>query len=223
MNAMHAALASVTDSRNPGVVLKGDKGDGTPAGRVEAKDRWAWANDGHIPDIGRCGATPFIYEWKCLTPFIIGGALGHGCPSTVDGGRFAFGCTEESMRRKVYGLAAIGSPGERAFDRRIGQGRVDACDGDYADALRKGHGVLLLVAETTGALSPNVIFALRSCARVASMPTGNDTTVYGTSRTSPQSFFSHHLAAISAAIAQAESHVLTTYAATRNLFLTLPK
>ena len=83
--------------------------------------------------------------------------------------------------------------------------------------------MLLLVAETTGALSPNVIFALRSCARVASMPTGNDTTVYGTSRTSPQSFFSHHLAAISAAIAQAESHVLTTYAATRNLFLTLPK
>ena len=84
--------------------------------------------------------------------------------------------------------------------------------------------MLLLVAETTGALSPNVIFALRSCARVASMPTGNDTTVYGTSRTSPQSFFSHpRLAAISAAIAQAESHVLTTYAATRNLFLTLPK
>merc|ERR1711995_101876 len=60
---------------------------------------------------------PFLYEWKCLTPYTIVGLQGRGCPSTVDGGRFAFGGTEESMRRKVYGLLAIGSPGDRPFDR----------------------------------------------------------------------------------------------------------
>ena len=46
------------------------------------------------------------------------------------------------MRRKVYGLAAVGNEGERAFDRIAGRGRVAPCDGDYADAISKGHGVL---------------------------------------------------------------------------------
>ena len=111
-----------------------------------------------------------------------------------------------------------------ALQPRDGPGpRPRLHDGDYADALRKKYGVLLLVSESTGALSASVVYLLRMLARTASLPTGNDTTVYGTSRTSPQSFFPHHLAAISAAIAQAESHTLITYAATRNLFLTLPK
>ena len=66
--------------------------------------------------------------------------------------------------------------------------------------------MLLLVSETTGALSPTAIWLLRQLARVATLPTGNDTTVYGTSRTSPSSFFLHHIAAISSAIAAAQSH-----------------
>ena len=40
----------------------------------------------------------------------------------------------------------------RASGRTTGEGFVDACDGQYADALAKGHGVNLLQAETTGAL-----------------------------------------------------------------------
>ena len=201
--------------------MLGDKGDGTPAGRAEAKRRWAWANDGHIPDIVRCSATPYLYEWKCVTPFITTGALGHGCPSTVDGDRFAFGCTEEALRRKVYGLKAVGSDGDQPFNRVTGQGRVLACDGDYADALRKKYGVLLLVSESTGALSASVVYLLRMLARTASLPTGNDTTVYGTARTSPQSFFLHHITAISSAIAGAESKAVLEDAATRNFLLTL--
>ena len=199
-----------------------DKGDGTPAGKDEAKRRWAWANDGHIPDMVRCSATPCIYEWKCATPFTLPSSelKGHGCPSNVDGDMIAMGCTEESLRRLSYGLKAIGSEGERPFDRVTGHGRVKPCDGDYADALRKGHCVLLLVSETTGALSPTAIWLLRQLARVATLPTGNDTTVYGTSRTSPSSFFLHHIAAISSAIAAAQSHTVLKEAATRNFLLT---
>ena len=110
--------------------MRGDKGDGTPAGRAEAKLRWAWANAGHIADVVRCSAIPFIYEFKCLTPFLVGGALGHGsqqhggAPSTADGHRYAFGCTEEDQRRKNYGLLQIGQPSQPPFDRATGHGHV---------------------------------------------------------------------------------------------------
>ena len=66
-----------------------------------------------------------------------------------------------------------------------------------------------------------MIFLLRSLARVASLPTGNDSTVYGAARTSPQGFFLHHITAISSAIAEAESATVLSHAATRNFLLTL--
>ena len=71
--------------------MRGDKGDGTPAGVAEARQRWAWANDGHIPDIVRCSAVPYIYEVKCFSPFTAGGlagarnAAGGGVPSERQG------------------------------------------------------------------------------------------------------------------------------------------
>ena len=92
-----------------------------------------------------------------------------------------------------------------------------ACAGDYADALGKGHGVLLLVTESTGALSPTLVWLLRQLARSATLPEGCDTTVYGSSRGSPRAFFPHHAAAISAAITSADAHAILTDAATRNL------
>ena len=92
-----------------------------------------------------------------------------------------------------------------------------ACAGDYADALSKGHGVLLLVTESTGALSPALVWLLRRLARSATLPEGCDTTAYGTSRGSPRAFFPHHAAAISAAIAGADAHAILADAASRNL------
>ena len=59
-------------------------------------------------------------------------------PSTSDGHTFAFGNTLEKLRRDVLGLAARGEPGDRPLDRHTGLGRVDARDGDYADAQSKG-------------------------------------------------------------------------------------
>ena len=87
-----------------------------------------------------------------------------------------------------------------------GRGYVRATtDHDYADAQRRGHSVTLLVAETTGALSPTFARALRALASKASAPTTHDSTVYGTSRSSPSSFHDHHLAAISTAIVAADA------------------
>ena len=133
-------------------------------------------------------------------------ALGHGsrdkggAPSTADGHAFAFGNTREALIKKVFGLAARGAPGEPPLDRRTGVGRVEACDGSYADGLRKGRRVHLLVSETTGALSPAVISLLKAMARSAKSVTGYDSTPYGQSRSSPRTFFAHHAAALSCAI-----------------------
>lgn len=105
-------------------------------------------------------------------------------------------------------------------NRRSGQGFVAACAGRLRRRrLRKGHGVLLLATESTGALSPTLVWLLRQLARSATLPEGCDTTAYGSSRGSPRAFFPHHThtAAISAAIAGADAHAVLTDAASRNL------
>ena len=52
MNAIFVALRSAS-ATNP--VRLGDKGNGTPESKAEAKRRHAHLNDGHIPDIYRTG------------------------------------------------------------------------------------------------------------------------------------------------------------------------
>ena len=69
----------------------GDKGDGTPASKAEAKQRHAWLNQGHIPDLYRVGPPHTIWEVKCWSPYKPGGSLGRGssrrggAASTTDG------------------------------------------------------------------------------------------------------------------------------------------
>ena len=76
---------------------------------------------------------------------------------------------------------------------------------DYADAQRRGIPCSLLVSETTGALSRDTVRLLLALAKQATAPTTHDSTCYGTARTSPRSYFPHHTAAISAAIAFADA------------------
>ena len=102
---------------------------------------------------------------------------------------------------------------------RSGEGRVDARDGDYADALAKGSKVLRLVCETTGALDPGLDRLLRSLAAATRLPDANDTTQYGASRASPQSFYGHHAAALVCAVAAQES--LTIHMAADMMVLSL--
>ena len=160
LHAMYTALRCAAPAYSR--TRLGDKGDGTPASKEEARRRHAHLNEGHIPDMYRPGPPHVLYEWKCFTPFGATRALGNGsqrcggAASTADGHDFAFGNTLEALAARVLGLQARGAPGERALDRRTGEGRVDARDGDYADALAKGSHVHLLATESTGALSRGV-------------------------------------------------------------------
>ena len=168
-----------------------------------------------MPDLYRSGHPSELYELKCYayasssnTLVGRGSAATGGAPSTVDGGRYAFGNTEERLRRLVLGLDGHGQPGEAPLDRRTGRGWVRATTGSYTDALRKGHHVTLLVAENSGALAPGFRDLLRLYGRVAGRPYAHDATVYGAARTSPTSYYAHHLAAISASIVTADALVV---------------
>lgn len=217
LHAMYTALRSAAPANCP--IRLGDKGDGTPASKEEARRRQAHLNDGHIPDIYRPGPPHILYEWKCYTPFGLSRALGHGsqrgggAASTADGGDFAFGNTLEALVAMVLGLKGFGAPGARALNRRTGEGRVDAHAGDYADAIAKGHLVHLLATESTGALSRGVTSLLSMLAKSVRGPDGHDSTAYGTGRASPKSFYMHHLAAISSAIVRADALTLRNAAA----------
>ena len=92
-------------------------------------------------------------------------------------------------------------------------GWVAARDGQYSDALRKHHRVTLLAAETSGALAPDFDRLLRVYGRAAARPSAKDSTVYGLSPSSPQRFYGHHTAAISAAIAFADAVTVVNEAA----------
>ena len=229
LRALFTALTSLSVANEaPGQLRLGDRGDGTAAGKLAARQRYAHINAGHVPDIVRHGAPPHCYEFKCYTPFHVSPALGHGsragggAASTADGGSFAFGNTEEGLIVTVLGVPARGAPSDGPMRRATGEGWVRETEGhDYADAQRRGHPVTLLVSETTGALSPTFVRLLSSLARQASAPTTHDSTCYGTARSSPRSFLPHHLAAISAAIALADATSISHAAAALSWRLSL--
>ena len=84
---------------------------------------------GHCPPLH---PVPTCYEFKCWTPMVVGGVLGHGspakggAPSTTDGGVIAFGNTKETLRIWVFGATECGSEGDGPFDRTTGTGWVRA-------------------------------------------------------------------------------------------------
>ena len=157
--------------------------------------------------------------WKCYTPFRGKGALGNGstrgggAASTTDGHSFAFGSTLEYLRGKVLGQKQMGAPSDPPLNRRTGVGRVDPRPGDYADAFTKGNIAHLLASETTGALTPEVIRLLHALDKSTKDAQGHDSTQYGLGRASPQSFFPHHLAAVSCAIVRADALTIRNHAA----------
>ena len=140
----------------------GDKGDGSPAARDEAKRRYAHLNAHHIPDIIRYSQPTTLYEVKCfaihtLQPALGNGSVAGGGAASADDGHFiAFGSTLERARTLVLGTAAMGAPTDRPLDRTTGVGRVAEADGQYADALRRGLSVILLLIESTGAFSSDL-------------------------------------------------------------------
>jgi len=129
----------------------------------------------------------------------------------------AAGCTEENLRKLVLGLKQVGGRSDAPYDRVTGAGFVAAHNGQYADALSKGVGVSLLVAETTGALAASFMTILRLLARQTRLPGATDNSRYGEGRASPRSFLTHHVANISTAIQTADAQTILNAASARML------
>ena len=113
-----------------------------------------------------------------------------GAASTTDGHFIAFGNTEEALRAVVLGQTAHGAESEGPFDRRTGRGWVRAEDGQYADALAKGHPVVLLGMETSGAFFSGLTLLLLLLGRQSTAPGTHDSTVYGEARASTKAYSS---------------------------------
>ena len=77
--------------------------------------------------------------------------------------------------------------------------------------------------DTLVAPSPPRCFdrALRELSKQARAPTTHDSTRYGISRASPRSFYAHHIAAISAAIALADASSVLNGAAAMSFRLAI--
>ena len=81
---------------------------------------------------------------------------------------------------------------------------------------------MLLVCESTGALSRAFDGLLRRLGRLAVSATADDYTLYGASRSSPASFYSHHYAAVSYAAVFSDVTTLHERAASLSRELSLP-
>ena len=125
--------------------------------------------------------------------------------STSDGRLFAFGNTLESAIKTVLGLKQQGTATASARSTAPPPGFVAACDGDYADALRKRYSVVLCNVESTGAAGPRAVRLLAQLAKDVKRKGATDGTVYGTARTSTRSFFVHYLSAVAAGVMHADA------------------
>ena len=64
-----------------GAIKLGDKGDGSEASKAATRERHAYLNAGHVPDIYRLGQPHNLWELKCYSPFTTSRALGLGSPN----------------------------------------------------------------------------------------------------------------------------------------------
>ena len=109
-----------------------------------------------------------------------------------------------------------GSQSDGPFIResdRAGTGWVrETLNHQYADAQARGNPVSLHVAESTGAVSASFDAALRALGKESRAATTHDSTVYGVARSSPRTFYAHHIAAHSHAVVMADAVTVHTCA-----------
>ena len=72
----------------------------------------------------------------------------------------------------------------------------------------KGHKVVHCGGEVTGALFPTTVRLIKQAAALAALPDTTDSTVYGINPRNTSSYFTHHVAAISNALVNAEAIIL---------------
>ena len=102
-------------------------------------------------------------------------------------------------------MSERGEKADGALVRRAGHGWIAAKKGDYAHALAKGHGVILLGSESTGAIFTAFALLLKMLGKASNAPGTHDANVYGVSRASPHCFYAHHVPAISSAVVHANA------------------
>ena len=68
-NKLNRAVRDAIFAKSTTPVILGDKGDGRPLTRALARQRYGWANDGHVPDIihkhAAANGNHVLYETKC--------------------------------------------------------------------------------------------------------------------------------------------------------------
>ena len=79
-------------------------------------------------------------------------------------------------------------------------GSVGLFKGQYADALSKGLIVNAMVVEATGGIAPATLAVVRRLTRRSTGKGATDRTVYGSTRVSTKSFYSHHTQQMSKAV-----------------------
>ena len=121
---LNALKAAVPPGAPPPPVQLCDRGDGSPLSKAESLRRWAHLSPHHVPDLVRLSAPPALYEFKCQfkcwtwanrdVRYGGGGivnAYASGKPSTAEGHVFAFGGTEELLRRdKTWASPSAATP-----------------------------------------------------------------------------------------------------------------
>ena len=176
-----------------GTVYMGDKKKG--------KEHYSVYCATYVPDVikldGGDDGRPELDEIKNYSPFVHPATSHPACTSLV-GGLYAFGNTEERLKHKVLGSRRRGVPSAGRFNHKDGSGFVPAAEGDYRDALanRKAR-VHLLVHETLGGFSPYAARRLRRLGRLAA-ENGVDATDYKRSYTA-HSFVPYHSQSICSA------------------------
>ena len=104
---------------------------------------------------------------------------------------FAFGNTEDRMLAVALGKKGRGRRDDGAFDPLTGRGYVKEQHGHYADALRKGHCVWVLIVESMGGIAPGAMSLLHRLERDTKVPGARDGTDYH--RRGPRTFVTHAL------------------------------
>ena len=112
---------------------------------------------------------------------------------------YGFGNTEESLQQLIYGHKRRGLPNGKPLDHTTGIGWVRLIQGQYADALNKGVIVHAIIVESTGGVAPASLAVVRRLARRSTGAGAIDRTVYGTTRLSTQSYYTHHTQQLSKA------------------------
>ena len=212
-NKLNRAVRDAIFAKSTTPVILGDKGDGRPLTRALARQRYGWANDGHVPDIihkhAAANGNHVLYETKCYTSLKTYDALGHGsskkggAATTAMGHLVPFGCCEEKLLVEIYGTRGRGAPADPPFDHATGEGRVDARVGYYVDAIhKKKNTVVMILANPFGGMHSTLAGLLSHLDKKK----GVDYTHYGENST--KSFYTHHMNAISVACVTGEAEAI---------------